>query len=85
MRQLTSLDTQFLALENAGQSGHVAGLAILDLSTAPGGGAGVATVSKHAEGSYGMHVRVIGLLGVQVLPPSASLAGRNGGRNVAPA
>lgn len=37
MRQLTSLDTQFLALENARQSGHVAGLAILDLSTAPGG------------------------------------------------
>jgi hypothetical protein len=33
MRQLTSLDTQFLALENARQSGHVAGLAILDLST----------------------------------------------------
>ena len=37
MRQLTSLDTQFLALENARQSGHVAGLAILDPSTAPGG------------------------------------------------
>ncbi len=37
MRQLTSLDTQFLALESARQSGHVAGLAILDPSTAPGG------------------------------------------------
>src|SRR3954465_8959476 len=37
MRQLTSLDAQFLALENARQSGHVAGLAILDPATAPGG------------------------------------------------
>src|SRR5207302_72610 len=30
MRQLTSLDAQFLALENARQTGHVAGLAIGD-------------------------------------------------------
>jgi diacylglycerol O-acyltransferase / wax synthase len=37
MRQLTSLDNQFLALENSRQSGHVAGLAVLDPSTAPGG------------------------------------------------
>ena len=37
MRQLTRLDAQFLALETARQSGHVAGLAILDPSTAPGG------------------------------------------------
>ena len=37
MRQLTSLDAQFLALENDRQSGHVAGLAILDPSTAPDG------------------------------------------------
>ncbi|MDX6650486.1 MAG: diacylglycerol O-acyltransferase / wax synthase [Solirubrobacteraceae bacterium] len=37
MRQLTSLDSQFLALETPRQSGHVAGLAILDPSTAPGG------------------------------------------------
>src|SRR3954452_22607255 len=37
MRQLTSLDAQFLALESARQSGHVGGLAILDASTAPGG------------------------------------------------
>src|SRR4051812_19008115 len=37
MRQLTSLDAQFLALENARQTGHVGGLAILDASTAPGG------------------------------------------------
>src|SRR4051812_36511408 len=37
MRQLTSLDAQFLALENARQAGHVAGLAILDPSTARGG------------------------------------------------
>ena len=37
MRQLTSLDSQFLALETPRQSGHVAGVAILDPSTAPGG------------------------------------------------
>ena len=37
MRQLTSLDTQFLALENDRQTGHVGGLAILDASTAPAG------------------------------------------------
>ena len=37
MRQLTSLDSQFLALETPRQYGHVAGLAILDPSTAPGG------------------------------------------------
>src|SRR4051812_14889618 len=34
MRQLTSLDAQFLALENPRQTGHVAGLAIYDTSTA---------------------------------------------------
>jgi diacylglycerol O-acyltransferase / wax synthase len=37
LRQLTSLDAQFLALETPRQSGHVAGLAILDPSTIPGG------------------------------------------------
>ena len=37
MRQLTSLDAQFLALETPRQSGHVAGLAILDTSTTPSG------------------------------------------------
>jgi WS/DGAT/MGAT family acyltransferase len=37
MRQLTSLDAQFLALETPRQSGHVAGLAVLDPSTAPSG------------------------------------------------
>src|SRR3954468_4634216 len=40
MRQLTSLDAQFLALENSRQSGHVAGLAVLDPSTAEGGRVG---------------------------------------------
>jgi diacylglycerol O-acyltransferase len=33
MRQLTSLDAQFLALESSHQTGHVAGLTILDPST----------------------------------------------------
>ncbi len=37
VRQLTSLDTQFLALETPRQTGHVAGLAILDPSERPGG------------------------------------------------
>jgi diacylglycerol O-acyltransferase len=37
MRQLTSLDTQFLALESSNQTGHVAGLTILDPSTTPSG------------------------------------------------
>lgn len=37
MRQLTSLDAQFLALETNRQAGHVGGLAILDPSTRPGG------------------------------------------------
>lgn len=37
MRQLTSLDAQFLAIESPRAFGHVAGLAIYDPSTAPGG------------------------------------------------
>src|SRR5688572_27511242 len=37
MRQLTSLDAQFLALENQRQTGHVAGLAVFDTATAPEG------------------------------------------------
>jgi diacylglycerol O-acyltransferase / wax synthase len=38
VRQLTALDQQFLALEDSRHYGHVGGLAILDPSTAPGGG-----------------------------------------------
>ncbi len=37
MRQLTSLDAQFLAVETARIYGHVTGVLILDPSTAPGG------------------------------------------------
>lgn len=37
MRQLTSLDTQFLALESERQTGHVGSLALLDPSTRPSG------------------------------------------------
>jgi diacylglycerol O-acyltransferase len=37
MRQLTSLDAQFLALETPRQSGHVGGVAVLDTSTTPTG------------------------------------------------
>jgi diacylglycerol O-acyltransferase len=41
MRQLTSLDAQFLALETPRQSGHVGALAILDDSERPGGRLGI--------------------------------------------
>src|SRR3954447_9575138 len=44
MRQLTSLDAQFLALETPRQSGHVAGCAIYDPSSAPGGTLTVADI-----------------------------------------
>ena len=37
MRQLTSLDAQFLAMETPRTFGHVSGLAVYDPSTAPGG------------------------------------------------
>src|SRR5919201_1841216 len=49
MRQLTSLDTQFLALETSRQTGHVGGLAILDPSTAPGGRLELADVCRLME------------------------------------
>ncbi|HYH88757.1 MAG TPA: wax ester/triacylglycerol synthase family O-acyltransferase, partial [Solirubrobacteraceae bacterium] len=37
MRQLTSLDAQFLGVETASTYGHVGGLAVYDPATAPGG------------------------------------------------
>ncbi len=37
MRQLTSLDAQFLALENARQTGHVGSLTVFDTESAPNG------------------------------------------------
>ena len=46
MRQLTSLDAQFLALENSRQTGHVGSLAILDPSTAPNGKFGARQVMR---------------------------------------
>jgi WS/DGAT/MGAT family acyltransferase len=46
MRQLTSLDAQFLALETPRQAGHVGGLAILDPSTAPGGTLAAADIEQ---------------------------------------
>src|SRR3712207_2906995 len=36
MRQLTSLDAQFLAMESSSTYGHVSGLALYDPSTRPG-------------------------------------------------
>lgn len=44
MRQLTGLDTQFLAIESDTTVGHVGGLAIFDPATAPGGKFGIAEV-----------------------------------------
>ncbi|HET6547696.1 MAG TPA: wax ester/triacylglycerol synthase family O-acyltransferase [Solirubrobacter sp.] len=49
MRQLTSLDAQFLALENPRQTGHVGSLAILEPSTAPGGRFGCRQVRELIE------------------------------------
>ena len=49
MRQLTSLDAQFLAVESARTFGHVGGFAIYDPVTAPGGRLGVEEVSRLVE------------------------------------
>src|SRR5688572_9142814 len=49
MRQLTSLDAQFLALENSRQTGHVGSLAMLDASTAPEGRFGCAELTRLLE------------------------------------
>ena len=49
MRQLTSLDTQFLAMENSRMPGHVSALAIYDPSTAPGGELTLGTIRQTIE------------------------------------
>jgi diacylglycerol O-acyltransferase / wax synthase len=49
MRQLTSLDAQFLALESSHQTGHVAGLTILDPSTTRSGDLGFEDVCALME------------------------------------
>ena len=46
MRQLTSLDAQFLAMEGPRTYGHVGGLAIYDPSTAPGGKVGIEDICR---------------------------------------
>src|SRR5215210_1532767 len=46
MRQLTTLDAQFLAVESAKTYGHVGGLAVYDPSTAPGGRLGVEDICR---------------------------------------
>src|SRR3954454_15605750 len=46
MRQLTSLDAQFLAVESARTYGHVGSLAVYDPSTAPGGTFEIADVCR---------------------------------------
>jgi WS/DGAT/MGAT family acyltransferase len=46
MRQLTSLDASFLALENSRQTGHVGSLAMLDAATAPGGAFGCTQITR---------------------------------------
>jgi WS/DGAT/MGAT family acyltransferase len=54
MRQLTSLDAQFLAMESAGNYGHVGGLAVYDPSTAPGGELTVGDVCRLIGGRLHM-------------------------------
>src|SRR3954468_16766503 len=49
MRQLTSLDAQFLAVESARIYGHVAFLGIYDPSTAPGGKLGAPEIKELLE------------------------------------
>src|SRR3954452_925109 len=49
MRQLTSLDAQFLAVESARIYGHVAFLGVYDPSTAPGGRLDMETVKDLLE------------------------------------
>src|SRR3954465_10788639 len=49
MRQLSSLDAQFLAVESARIYGHVAFLGIYDPSTAPGGTLGAPEVARLLE------------------------------------
>lgn len=49
MRQLTSLDAQFLAVENNRNFGHVGSLCVCDPSTAPGGDWGLADVCRMVE------------------------------------
>ena len=46
MRQLTSLDAQFLAVESARTYGHVGGLAVYDPATAPGATMEVSDLSR---------------------------------------
>jgi diacylglycerol O-acyltransferase len=46
MRQLTSLDAQFLAVESATTYGHVGGLAVYDPATAAGGALGIEDVCR---------------------------------------
>src|SRR3954464_10064684 len=46
MRQLTSLDAQFLGVETARTYGHVGGLAVYDPSTTPGGKLEIGDVCK---------------------------------------
>ena len=46
MRQLTSLDAQFLAVESPRTFGHVGGFAVYDPSTAPGGEIGVKDICR---------------------------------------
>lgn len=46
MRQLTSLDAQFLAVESARTYGHVGGLAVYDPATAPGGELSVGDICR---------------------------------------
>src|SRR6266516_1634404 len=54
MRQLTSVDAQFLALESARQTGHVAGLPLLDPSTTPRGELDSGDIKRLTEVPFGL-------------------------------
>ena len=49
VRQLTSFDAQFLAIEDARNYSHISGIAILDPSTAPGGTLDLADIQNLIE------------------------------------
>ncbi|MFN8150658.1 MAG: wax ester/triacylglycerol synthase family O-acyltransferase, partial [Solirubrobacterales bacterium] len=50
MRQLTSVDSQFIALEDGRNHAHVSSLAIYDPSTAPGGELTLEMLTELIEG-----------------------------------
>ena len=80
MRQLTSLDAQFLALENDRTHGHVGSLAIYDPSTAPGGTLTVADLRALLRERLHLLTPFRWRLVEVPVQPGPSVLGRAGGR-----